>query len=627
MCAHGYRRGVRILGHASALLLCLVLVGCPGRGGRRTLVPEAPQSGDAEARRDFQAARAKFLRDGKNGEDFRRIVEEYPDDPIVPWAQLYAGIAAVGKRDFPAAAKSLKEVIDADADPNLTTRAQLFLGITKNYQGDFAGALPLLQKGAKMVEGDAEKLELLAALAYAHAGAGKGADALPYFDQLYSRVTPTERAAIVGRVEEVVAVLEANALAKLFETLDDRKGPSIALVASRLAILAEDAGNANDANRYREAAAAPRAAVGLPRTISRATATTSTVGNSGLVGAVMPFGGKQNRVAESAVAGLGMAAGVNGGPAVAAIEVRTADDPAAAAVAVEELAKANVVAIVGPIDAASVDAAAARAESLNVPLLSLSGTPEQRTTGRFVFHMRHSAEARARGLAQRALSRGVKAFAVLAPDNGYGRAVTAAFVAQVQQGGGTIVTTVKYPPDTKSFPSFANKLDGKWDAVFVPDRADKLGLITPAIAASGRLPKPLGTKRVTGGRPVLLLSTAEGLTGQYIGDAGRLSEGAWLAPGFYPDDTDPASKAFLDQFIASYGRAPGVTEAYAYDAAQLAASAGGGGRLALVNALASGQLSGLTGTISFDKQHRRSDAGVVYTIVESNGAFAIRVAR
>lgn len=611
-------------------IACLVLLvaACPGRGTRRTLVPDAPQGGDAQARKEFHAARTKFLRDGgKNAADFNRIVEDYPDDPIVPWAQLYAGIAAVSARDFGVAARSLQEVVDADADANLTKRAQLFLGITKNYLGDHVAAIRLLDRGAAMVEGDVEKTEYLAAAAYARAGAGRGAESVPLFDQLYARVTPTERAAIVGRVEDVVAQLDPSALGQLYETLDDRKGPGLAAVASRLAILAEDGGRGGDAQRYREAAAAARAAVGLPRTIARTGTSVSTSGSSGLVGAVMPFGGKSNRVAEAAVAGLGMAAGVHGGTAVAAIEVRSADEPGAAATAVEELAKANVVAIVGPIDAASVDAAAQRAESLNVPLLSLSGTPEQRQTGRYVFHMRHSAEARARTLAQRALARGVKSFAVLAPDSGYGKAVTAAFTAEVQQGGGTIVVTVKYPPETKSFPSFASKLDGNWQAVFVPEQADKLGLVTPAIAASGRLPKPLGTKRVTGGRPVLLLSTAEGLTGQYIGDAGRLSEGAWFAPGFYPDDTDAATKTFLDQFIASYGRAPGVTEAYAYDAVQLAASAGSGGRAALAHNLASGTMSGLTGTIAFDRQHRRSDGGVIYTVVEENGAYAIRVAK
>jgi ABC-type branched-subunit amino acid transport system substrate-binding protein len=240
--------------------------------------------------------------------------------------------------------------------------------------------------------------------------------------------------------------------------------------------------------------------------------------------------------------------------------------------------------------------------------------------------MRHSAEARARNLARRALAKGVAKFALLAPDTGYGKSVGGAFADEVRKGGGTVVTTVTYPKDTKSFGSIAKKLGDGWQGVFVPEDADRLALLAPALAAAGNVPRPIGTKRVSGGRPVLLMSTAEGLTGQYLNDAGRQSEGALFAPGYYPDDQDPAQKPFLDRFIAAYGKAPGVTEAYAFDAAQLAAAGAGGGRAALVRALGKGQLVGLTGTIQFDADHRRADPGVVYTVSEDGGVFAIRVA-
>jgi ABC-type branched-subunit amino acid transport system substrate-binding protein len=606
----------------------VALAACP-RHTRKTLVPDVPTTGSAQARTRFADAKAKFLRDGTSGDEFIRIADEFPEDPIVPWAQLYAGIAAVKERKFDVAAKSLKSVIDADANPGLTQRAELFLGIAKNYQGDANGALALLRRTEKAIEDDNERTEYLAALAYATAQSERPLAALPIFDQLAGRVSPTERAVILDRVEEIVGAADPNVLKRLFDELDDRKGPSMAAIATRLAITADEAGNAAEAQKLRDAAGPARAAFGLPKTIGEGAASaTSGSGDAKLIGAVMPLGGKSNRVAEAAVAGLGMAAGVSDGNGIAAVEVRAATEADASAQAVDDLAHANVIAIVGPIDGASVDAAGGRAEGLGVPLLTLAPRPEERTTGKYVFHMWHSAEARARVLAQRSLAKGVKKLAVLAPDSGYGKAVTAAFVDELGKGGGTIVVKVLYPPDTKSFATSAAKLTGDWDGVFVPEQADRLGLITPALAATGKIPKPVGTKKVIGGRPVLLLSTAEGLTGAYLTDAGRHSEGALFAPGYYPDDQDPLQKAFLDRFIAAFGRAPGAVEAYAYDAAQLAASAGGGGRAALAAALSRGQLPGLTGTISFDAEHRRSDPGVLYTVVEeTGGVFAIRVAK
>lgn len=608
----------------SLAIVAFVLVAC--RPTRRTLVPEVPQSGSAEARARFAEARTKFLRDGTGGAEFRAIAEEFPSDPIKPWADLYAGIAAVKERKFDVAVRSLQAAVDAGADPGLTTRGQLFLGIALNYTGDARRALPLLAQGKAAIENDGERIEHLAAVAFATAAAGEQPLAsLALFDQLYGKVTPAERAVIVARTAEVVAAADPGRLGRVFDALDDRQGPSMAAVASRLALLTADA---NEAARLREIAENARAAVGLPRAIEATVALPTATGESGIVGAVLPLGGKQLRVAEAAAAGLGLAAGVTDGQGVAAVEVRAATDAAASASAVEDLARGNVVAVIGPIDSASVDAAGSRADNLGVPLLSLSTAAEKNAGGRFVFHMIHSGEARSRVLAQRALAKGVRKFAVLASENGYGRAMTAAFVDEVKRGGGTIVTTVTYKADTKSFAGFTAKLTGEWDAVFAPAQADVLGLIAPALAATGKIPKPVGTKKVIGGRPILLLSTAENLTAAYLVDAGRHSTGALFAPGYYPDDKDPASKAFLDRFIAAFGRAPGFLEAYAYDAAQLAAAARGSGRAGLAQTLATGELVGLTGTIKFDREHRRADPGVVYTIAEETaGAFAIRVAR
>ena len=101
--------------------------------------------------------------------------------------------------------------------------------------------------------------------------------------------------------------------------------------------------------------------------------------------------------------------------------------------------------------------------------------------------------------------------------------------------------------------------------------------------------------------------------------------GALLAPGFYPDAADPGAKAFVERFTAAYGRAPGPTEAYAYDAAQLVAAASGGGRNGIATTLSSSTLAGVTGAIKFDADHRRADPGVIYTVTEETGGFAIRV--
>ncbi len=612
------------------VVLLFLLAACP-HGHRHTLVPDVPTSGNATARARFQDARAKFLRDGSEGQEFEQIVQDFPQDPIVPFAQLYAGMASLKARDFAAADRQFTPVTDAP-DAGLALRGRMFLGITKNYEGDAATARRLLAGTDKAIENDDERTEWLAAVAYSTAAGDKPLSALPVFDQLWDRVTPAERAVILARVEDLVAAADPNTLARIYDELADRRGPSIAIVGSRLILIAEAAGDAGRGSKLRVDLKPVRAAIGLPETITSAQVggAASANGNPGLVGAVIPIGSrKESRVAEAAIAGLSLAAGAPTGKGVAAIETRKAVDQSEAAAAVDDLASKNVVAIIGPIEGASVDAAAARAGDHQLPLISLATAPEQRATGAFVFHVRHSAEARARTLAQRALAKGIKTFAVLAPNNGYGKAVSAAFKDAVEKGGGTVVKTVTYAKDTKSFAEPAAQLGTSgWQAVFVPDEADVLGLIAPALAATGNLARPLPfPKKVIGGRPIMLLSTAEDLNDQYLVNAGRHSEGALLAPGFYPDDDDPKQKPFVDAYRMAYGHAPAATDAYAYDAAQLVAAGAGGGRSGLAQTLATGQLAGVTGAITFDKDHRRADPGVIYTVVqETGGVFAIHVA-
>jgi ABC-type branched-subunit amino acid transport system substrate-binding protein len=596
---------------------------------RKTLVPEVPQNGDAKARSRFLDAKSRFLKDGTQndgGREFAKIVEDYPQDPIAPWAELYAGIAAVKARDFAHADPQLQKVIDANRDPGLVVRAQLFLGIAKNYEGDSRRALALLAHSDSAIENDDERTEYLAAVAFATAGGDHPVDALRWFDELWKRVQPAERAVILARVEDVVGAAPPEGLHRAFGGLPDHGGPSFAVAGSRLAVIAEQAGDHAGSARLREEVAGARAAVGLPRTIPESEASPSGGGGDpSVVGAVLPMG---TQLGDHAASGLALAAGATDGKGIVAVETRAAPDKAAAAEQVEALARANAIAIVGPIGDGSVDAAGQRAEALGVPLLSLSAHAEQRPPGHFVFHVRHSSELRAKELARRALVLGVKRFAVLHPEGVYGETTSAAFVAAIEQAGGKVVSTVIYKKDTSNFAPTAKKLSGDFDAIFVADEADKLGLLAPAIAAAGYVPKPVGTKKTKKLNPVLLLSTAEDLKGSYLAAAGRHSEGALFAPGFYPDDSDPAAKPFIDRFTAAFGHSPGAGEAYAYDAAQLAASAGGNGRAGLAQALAKGTLGGVTGTIRFDDAHRRVDPGVVYTVVEeTGGSFAIRVAR
>ena len=161
------------------------------------------------------------------------------------------------------------------------------------------------------------------------------------------------------------------------------------------------------------------------------------------------------------------------------------------------------------------------------------------------------------------------------------------------------------------------KLGHGWQALFVPDQADKLELIAPALAAAGYVAAPLAAKKPRRGTKIALLSTAEGAGDKLLRNAGRHVEGAVLAPGFFPDRQDPLIGAFVVRYEERFARTPTAVDAYAWDAALVVRAAVAGGarsRAATADAIAAGVVDGLTGAVRFGADHHRSDGGLLYQV-------------
>ena len=164
----------------------------------------------------------------------------------------------------------------------------------------------------------------------------------------------------------------------------------------------------------------------------------------------------------------------------------------------------------------------------------------------------------------------------------------------------------------------------------MPEAADKVELVAPALAAAGLIARPAGTKKVTGGRPIVLLSTLEGAGEPYVREAGRYSAGALFAPGYFPGAVDDLGLAFERQYLAAIGKPPTAVDAYAFDGVRAIAAlvaAGARGRDDLARRLGSAQLDGVTGAIGFDGDHRRKDDGVIYTVEVDGGSVTVRAVR
>jgi len=260
-------------------------------------------------------------------------------------------------------------------------------------------------------------------------------------------------------------------------------------------------------------------------------------------------------------------------------------DPARSRALVEQLSTADkAVAVAGPITPAASEAAARKAEVEKIPLLTLSqhkGLPE---IGPFVFRNSMTARLQVQELARYVVDElGMTGFGVLYPDNRLGREMLDLFSQEVLKRNGLVTTSESYPEDATDFGRQIRLLKGEdpdfreeymteqemledlfvpdfppvdFDALFIPDYADKVGMIAPQLAYYGIEELPL-----------------LGINGWNSPDLVRLAgpfvEGAIFVDGFFPYSPYPFVQEFANRYFSKYGEEPTILEAQGFDVANI----------------------------------------------------------
>ncbi|MBF8250460.1 MAG: Peripla BP 6 protein [Deltaproteobacteria bacterium] len=273
--------------------------------------------------------------------------------------------------------------------------------------------------------------------------------------------------------------------------------------------------------------------------------------------------------------------------------------PKMAEKAVSELNTEGVDVIIGPILATTADAAAKKAQELKIPIITMTQKEGITGIGGWVFRNGMTNAAQIKGLVDYASRQGVKKAAILYPDNLFGRELTIVFTAEMVKLGGEVVASKDYKEGQTDFgleikalvgPEFLEKMKvyteerekefkeaGKskakptpptseiepveemerpmpdFDAVFIPDYADRVGLIVPQLAFYDV-------------RDVKLLGISGWNSPKLINMAGDfLSDDVMIVDGFFSGSPRPQVIDFVGAYRKTFGEEPGIVEALAYD--------------------------------------------------------------
>jgi ABC-type branched-subunit amino acid transport system substrate-binding protein len=519
-----------------------------------------------------------------------------------------------------------RAVLAKHAPDSSDPRVTFVLGVAESRLGSGIVAVELLspfaKSGAPAMEGMAweeSAMLLRSSLAEAHARAGNLAAAMEQWQSYLDvpGVAPHERAYVQARADDLAR--RAGPDAALAIVRKARGNLATAVLGTRAATALRSRGQAAAARTMDDESARLRRTLGLHGHLP-------PLGGADpqRLGLAVPLSGKFRVLGEVALRGSMMAVSepTTGVGDIAAFQIHVRDSAGGAGspdASTGELVRGeSVLGIVGLADPRAIT----ETTRDGVPFLVLD--EQAPGAGTSAFQLTHSGDARAAELARRALRMGTRAFAIMGPDGPAGRRLADAFKRAAVQGGGRIVAHAIYPAGANSFTdSIAQIRSPDVEAIFIPDDADRLELVAPALAAadlwarswSPGTPGPSTGTRNPG--EVLLLSTARGLSPRLLRNAGRYVQGALLSPGYYAAAPDPGARRFLEQFRLHYRQDPSATDAYCYDAVRvlrLAIERGAKTRADLLRTLASGTFEGVTGNVRFGPDHGRADPPLVYVV-------------
>ena len=262
----------------------------------------------------------------------------------------------------------------------------------------------------------------------------------------------------------------------------------------------------------------------------------------------------------------------------------TTGDETVAAQQVAELAISDrVLGIAGPLVGNAAQGATRRAHQERTPLLTMSQKEGLAASSLYTFRNSLTPQLQVRALLDYAMGeRNFYQFGIMSPQTRQGEQLAELFRAEVLRRGGEVIAEESYltdqtdfryqvrslrgldpnapdeeePPTDPNHPDFVGKEEEPppFEALFVPDYADRISLIAPQLAFYGL-------------EDIQLLGTNGWNDAELPKLARQFVEGAVFTDGFFRHSSYPFIQEFVELYFNRYQEEPTILEAQGYDTA------------------------------------------------------------
>ncbi len=365
------------------------------------------------------------------------------------------------------------------------------------------------------------------------------------------------------------------------------------------------------------------------------------------IGVILPLTGKLAKIGYKTLRGIQLGLNIFGKNR-SRFELAVIDSGGNASTArraVEKLVtEDHVVAILGSLSSKEASVIATKSQEFGVPTIVLSQKSGITEIGDYVFRNALTSEMQVKQLVSEAMSRGLKRFAILYPQDAYGSEYANLFWDEVIKQGGELRGIQSYKSGETDFNVPIRKLIGthdplarnweyktryeEWkktqspsarkkqpedllppivdfDAIFIPDSAKSLGQVAPMLTYNDVV-------------NVQLIGTNLWNTPSIIERAGKFLKDSFFVDSFLAADPQLTNSEFYRNYAQTFGENPEEFELQAYDSALILRKVlveGAGNRADVQRSLASlRQLPGAVGQLSMSEAREVARPLVVLTI-------------
>jgi ABC-type branched-subunit amino acid transport system substrate-binding protein/predicted negative regulator of RcsB-dependent stress response len=534
-------------------------------------------------------------------ETFNEYLFRFPDRPLASAALMKVGDIHKALGNHTKARNVYERLIAEYPDSVFVADAKINIIVTFYNQGEYSEVIDQAAIFLKRAVSMANIIKTYVLLGDTYLAMGSSTDAVNYYAIAYSKSEDPEKKIVLGKLIEAIQKLGSEEIVFLLKRLEDMIPTGCLMYQLGIKNAEED--------KYDEALKVLSVFIEkFPEheNVQHAKSLIAEINKKSIysrytVGCLFPLSGFYKIYGNRALKGVELAlsqfSSQNATPSIKLIIKDTGSDPVKTVLAAKELFDENIAAIIGPIITA--ESAAMEAQDRGIPIITITQKENITDIGDYVFRNFFTPKMQVKALVSYAIDKlELNTFAILYPDENYGKTFMNLFWDEVIANGGKVVGVESYDSANTDFADPIKKLVGLYyevpedlrepvepipdeeskdtennkdkknevdeepkaivdfDAIFIPDAPKKAGLIIPQLAFYDA-------------SDTHLLGTNLWHSPSLIDMARQYVQGAIMTDGFFAESSSKHVRDFVKIFQETFNEKPGFIEAVAYDTAMI----------------------------------------------------------